>query len=86
MATIDDLPRKSVTEMSDDELVEVMRLRRKMRITPVKPVKEKAPPGTRAVKAQAKEAKVAGKSANELYSMMTPEMKRAMMNQLKGTK
>lgn len=87
MATIDDLPRKSVTEMSDEELIETFKIRRKARITPAdKPTPKVRVAGERKRKAAAAEEKIAGKDANELYNMMSPEQKRHLANQLKGIK
>ena len=86
MATIDDLPRKSISEMTEQELVELLRKRRSARIVSEEPRKKKAKPGERAAKAAEKEKKVAGKSPAELLAMMSPEQKRTLINAMSRDK
>ena len=80
---IDDL-HKSVTDMTDEELHNLLRdLRFKRRQVPEKPVKPKAETTPRAAKAKPKSSEPMSKSATEaLLGSLTPEQKLKLLKDL----
>ena len=74
MATIEDLPNKSILDMTQDELYERLREIRLSRRTPKKAAKKSTP------------KKQAAKSTNELIDMLSPAQKEAILNKLEGGK
>lgn len=80
MATIDDLPQKSISEMTDSELMELIRMQRKARTRPA------AKTEAAKKKTAAKDAKrpLELKSAKDIVAGLTPEQRAQLLEDLKN--